>query len=261
MKADIEKLTLTDNELQGFIGIQDLKRAKDVNTKDDIPKQSERIIRPSIIVKCDNLAESLFQRKKERLEILSGISRSGLFITFLGCPVSAILLDALEVPASDGAFTAFITIFVTLVVGFLIFFLILRILLVSFIENGKSRISFPKQPTRLGTLLDEVDKYNEVVHHILTIEQLHDIGQSGGIDDREHVLEVLNSMRADLVRALQTDKILRDNPNFRIENVFSETIPLVETLKFSADAQETERLVKEALDIGLRVQEEMKKLW
>ena len=115
------------------------------------------------------------------------------------------------------------------------------------------------QPTRLGILLDEVDKYNRVVSHVSVMDQLAEVGHKG-IQDRERILDVLKSMREDLIRALQTDRILRENPGFKPELISSEAIPLLETLKLSENAKEAQQLVQEAIDIGLRVQQEMKSL-
>ena len=115
------------------------------------------------------------------------------------------------------------------------------------------------QPTRLGILLDAVDKYNRVVSHVSVMDQLAEVGHKG-IQDRERILDVLKSMREDLIRALQTDRILRENPGFKPELISSEAIPLLETLKLSENAKEAQQLVQEAIDIGLRVQQEMKSL-
>ena len=117
-------------------------------------------------------------------------------------------------------------------------------------------------PTRLGIFLDEVDKYNSIVQELINqieaIDRLAAIGHPVTFDNREEIIASFQQMRSDLVRALQTERILREH-NIRPEEFSLEFVP-IKSLEFHGEVQQIAKLVNDAAEIGLTVQEEMRKL-
>lgn len=115
----------------------------------------------------------------------------------------------------------------------------------------------------LVDLLEDVDRYNAVIKAIDINDQLESVGNIGvGVQDREKVIEALKLTREDLVRALKTEKIIRENQRFIASNqeMFSSNLTAVKALQVSDRASEHGQLLNEALQIALSVQAEMRQL-
>lgn len=115
----------------------------------------------------------------------------------------------------------------------------------------------------LRNLLRDVRQFNHVVKAIDINDQLEDAGNvSVAIKDRERVLEALWLAREDLVRALKTERILRDNKAFIANNafLFDNNISALTSLQIDDQASEHGRLLNEALQIALNTQAEMRRL-
>lgn len=115
----------------------------------------------------------------------------------------------------------------------------------------------------LNTLLHEVDRFNAVVKAININDRIEEAGnQEVCIKERKRVLEALKYTRADLVRALKTERILRENRNFIVNNseLLANNLATLTQMQVSEQASEHGRLLNEALEIALDVQQEMKRL-
>jgi len=115
----------------------------------------------------------------------------------------------------------------------------------------------------LRNLLKDVNQFNRVVRAININDQLEDAGNTSvAIRDRERVLEALWLAREDLVRALKTERILRDNKEFIANNslLFDNNISALTSLQVNDEATEHGRLLNQALQIALSTQEEMRRL-
>ncbi len=115
----------------------------------------------------------------------------------------------------------------------------------------------------LQTLLNDVDRYNAVIKAIDINDQIEAAGNPGvKITERTKVIEALKLTRADLVRALKTEKILRENKKFIISNteLFANNLATLTAMQVSEKASEHGRLLNEALQIALNVQDEMRQL-
>lgn len=113
------------------------------------------------------------------------------------------------------------------------------------------------------TLVKEVDKYNTVIKAVDINDQLEDAGNPGvGLSDREKVIQALAVMKADLERALKTERILRENKKFIDKNpqLFTTNLTALTALQVSDRANEYGRVLDQALQIAVDVQEEMRKL-
>ncbi|MEG4393772.1 hypothetical protein [Microcoleus sp. BROC3] len=118
----------------------------------------------------------------------------------------------------------------------------------------------------LAGLLDEVEKYHEVIQALDIIDRLTDAGNlQANLINRGDAIEALKITRESLVCALKTERILRENQKFicrRYElftNIESNLAALM-ALDVSDRATEYGRLLNEALEIGMSVHKEVRKL-
>lgn len=83
-----------------------------------------------------------------------------------------------------------------------------------------------------------------------------------GLSDRERVIQALGVMKADIVRVLKTERILRENKNFIAKHpqLFTTNLMDLTALQVSDRASEYGRVLDQALQIAVGVQEEMIKL-
>nr|WP_155746136.1 hypothetical protein [Scytonema sp. UIC 10036] len=115
----------------------------------------------------------------------------------------------------------------------------------------------------LKILLNDVERYNSVIKAIDINDQIEAAGNPGvSLKERQKVLEALALTRSDLVRALRTEKILRENKKFIISRseLFANNLATLTAMQVSEQASEHGRLLNEALQIALDVQHEMKSL-
>lgn len=118
----------------------------------------------------------------------------------------------------------------------------------------------------LAGLLDEVEKYHEVIKALDIIDRLTAAGNlQATLINRENAIEALTITRESLVCALKTERILRENQKFidrRYElfaNIESNLAALM-AVDVSDRATEYGRLLNEALEIGMSVHKEVRKL-
>jgi len=118
----------------------------------------------------------------------------------------------------------------------------------------------------LAGLLDEVEKYHEVIQALDIIDRLTAAGNlQANLINRQDAIEALKITRESLVCALKTERILRENQEFigrRYElfaNIESNLAALM-ALDVSDRATEYGRLLNEALEIGMSVHKEVRKL-
>jgi hypothetical protein len=112
-------------------------------------------------------------------------------------------------------------------------------------------------------LVNEVDRYSAVIKAVDINDQLEEAGNPGvGLSDREKVIQALGIMKADLVRALKTERILRENKKFIAKHpqLFTSNLTALTALQLSDRASEYGRVLDQALQIAVGVQEDMRKL-
>lgn len=118
-------------------------------------------------------------------------------------------------------------------------------------------------PKTLVALLDDVDRYHATLKAIEIGDGLSAVGSSSAISgDRQTLISALQLTRNDLVRALQTERILRENKEFIATNpeVFANNLTLLQSLQVSQKGNEYGHFLNEALQIGISIQAEMRKL-
>ncbi|MEH2348271.1 MAG: hypothetical protein V7K55_09750 [Nostoc sp.] len=192
-----------------------------------------------------------------------------------------------KIQSSEGATVIFIG-FATFVFSYLLFDIFLKIF-VSWIEvpswilliilgvwvggvtqtilyliwRSRSKIVRLNMTSSLRILLNDVDRYNTVIRAIDINDQIEEAGNPEVlIKERESVLAALQLTKADLVRALKTERILRENKSFILSNteLFVNNLATLTAMQVNEQATEHGRLLNEALQIALDVQDEMKRL-
>ncbi len=203
-------------------------------------------------------------------------------------PLKEIVKKTVEkIKGSEGATVIFLG-FSTFVFGYLVFDIIIRLfatwvtvpswillIILCFWGGGvtqillyfwwKKRLEILKNnmTSSLQILLHDVDRYNAVIKAIDINDQIEEAGNPGvSIKERDRVIEALQLTKTDLVRALKTEKILRENKNFILRNteLFDNNLATLTAMQVTEQATEHGRLLNEALQIALDVQYEMKRL-
>lgn len=118
----------------------------------------------------------------------------------------------------------------------------------------------------LAHLLDEIDKYNEIIQAVDLIDELSAVKNSTvAVIDRPQVLQALSAARESLICALMTEKILRNRQRLiaRRQELFHHietNLATLQTLQTNQEANQYSQLLNEALQIGMTVRQELEEL-
>ena len=115
----------------------------------------------------------------------------------------------------------------------------------------------------LKNILDKVYNYIKLIKAIDINDQLEAAGNPTlNLSDRQQVIEAISAAREDLLRALKTERILRENKDFIDSNphMFASNLTALPTLQVSEQASEYGRLLDETLQIAVGVRQEINKL-
>jgi hypothetical protein len=115
----------------------------------------------------------------------------------------------------------------------------------------------------LGKLMAEVVAYNNMIYAIHLNDQIEEAGNPDvKLEERDKVLAALQLTREDLIRALRTERILRENAKFMQTNphLFASNLTALTALQVTDRATEHGRLLNEALQIAIDVQHQVKNL-
>ena len=116
---------------------------------------------------------------------------------------------------------------------------------------------------KLTKLFDATEKYNTIVKALEITDEIEAVGSHNlNFPNREQVIEALELIREDLVRALTIERILRKHKRFISANakLFASNLNDVTALLINDEASEHGRLLNEALEIAVAVRDEMKRL-
>ncbi len=125
------------------------------------------------------------------------------------------------------------------------------------------KICFSYKNRNLVRIFEDVRRFNSVIKAIDINDQLEEVGNvEVQLKNRERVIHALRLVRDDIIRALKTERILRDNAKFMKLNssLFEANLTALMALQENEIAGEHGRLLNEALQIVVDVQEEMRKL-
>ncbi|MBK1990561.1 hypothetical protein A0J48_024060 [Sphaerospermopsis aphanizomenoides BCCUSP55] len=127
----------------------------------------------------------------------------------------------------------------------------------------KSKFLKKNMTNSLQILLNDVQRYNAVIQAIKINDQIEEAGNlEVGIKQRTRVIEALKLTKLDLIRALKTERILRENKNFIVTNsdLFMNNLAALTSMQVTEQATEHVRFLNEDLQIALDVQYEMRRL-
>ncbi len=134
--------------------------------------------------------------------------------------------------------------------------------------NGLMHYSLPRFKS-LMHLLDEVDRFNDVIQAVATLDSLEHLSSDRGeilhSHQRASILEALRMTRDSLVSGLLTEKILRENRGLlaRRQDLLANietNLSALKTLEVNQQATEYATLLSEALQIGVSVHQEVQRL-
>jgi hypothetical protein len=123
-------------------------------------------------------------------------------------------------------------------------------------ESKQSTLQIPRVVMRLFM---EVDKCNKAVRDIDVFDQLQEAGNTIKLESRESAIAALRMTRNDIVRALKTERILREHPDFHPDH-FDIDLTAFESMQMGAQAQEYGRIFDTTLQIAIDVQKTMAEL-
>jgi len=120
-----------------------------------------------------------------------------------------------------------------------------------------------KRLMTLSHLLDEIDRFNEMVAAVEILEELGSTQNSRlNLENRHEVVEALHLTRESLICGLMTERVMRKHQRFmaRREEMFSSierNLATLQLLQVSDEASDYGRLLNEAIQIGTSVHREL----
>ncbi|HAA31603.1 MAG TPA: hypothetical protein DCE56_32755 [Cyanobacteria bacterium UBA8553] len=134
---------------------------------------------------------------------------------------------------------------------------------ISLLFNDFRKIYLSQKYRNLVRMFEDVNRFNSIIKAIDINDQIEAAGNPAArLTNREQVIHALQLAREDIIRALKTERILRENESFIKSNyaLFENNLTALTALQVSDQASEHGRLLNETLQIVVDVQEEMRKL-
>ena len=134
---------------------------------------------------------------------------------------------------------------------------------ISLLFNDFRKIYLSQKYHNLVRMFEDVNRFNSIIKAIDINDQIESVGNPAAhLTNREQVIHALQLAREDIIRALKTERILRENESFIKSNyeLFENNLTALTALQVSDQASEHGRLLNETLQIVVDVQEEMRKL-
>ncbi|NOR45136.1 MAG: hypothetical protein GQ534_06065 [Candidatus Delongbacteria bacterium] len=240
----IYNIRITDEELIKITG-------EEVFDTKDIPSCSDNILRPSSLSNTDKLVNSYKQKKytfASNIIFFITVVLSGI-LAFVG------ILFFTEENLNNPAYS--ISFVFSIVLPMIVYLFFKRYVInIFFAQNQKKIIEIKKlKPTILGCLLDQVDRYNIAANKIITAKKLLDAGNKINVTNLEQTANVYFNIRKDLIRALKTERVLRDNPDYRTSKNLKNPDPIKD---IQIQDIEYEELTNEAIRINNEIEQQLK---
>lgn len=134
---------------------------------------------------------------------------------------------------------------------------------IALLLNDSRKIYLSHKHHNLIKMFDDVKRFNSIIKAIDINDQLEAVGnREVRLQNREQVIHALKLAKEDIIRALKTERILRENASFIKLNaeLFENNLSALTALQVNDQASEHGRLLNEALQIVVDVQAEMRKL-
>ena len=266
MRADLERLLISEAELLELTGC-DRQKILQVNQLTPRQMMMQRVIALGVAAIAFAIFASIFLPALR----LSGIT----FLISLILGALSVAMELVEVTVAcfcvalvTGIYSLYIlmsatlgTIFLCLLLaatsGFLTFWLI-KWIDQRWKNSKKSILTNGISPVVLR-LFAEVDKCNKVIRDIDIFDQLQDAGNPIKLESRESAIAALRMTRNDIVRALKTERILREHPDFHPDR-FDIDLNAFESIQMQDQAKEYARIFDTTLQIAIDVQKTMSEL-
>ncbi len=136
------------------------------------------------------------------------------------------------------------------------------------VAHGFYGIHKGRQLQVLSHLLDEVDRFNEMIKAVEILEELRQADGSSkrlSLDNPDAVKEALHLTRESLMNGLMSDKIMRKHQRFisRRHELFASietNLSSLQTLQASEIVGDYGQLLNEALQVGTSVHQELRRM-
>ena len=206
------------------------------------------------------------QKDLQGLEITKGELKrlSGLSVNSVFKPASTrkFLAEILKTVALIGILSVSCIFLVQVFPSHRLLLIIVHLLLAAWLViDDILKIYLSKKHRHFISIIEDVERYNAVIQSIYINDQIEAAGNPGvRLKQRERVIQALQLTREDLIRALKTEKILRENEHFIKQNpdLFANNLNALAALQVGEKASEYGRLLNEALEIGMSIQDEMR---
>ncbi len=225
---------------------RDLKRLSGIKTE-NIPGSS---------VAGDRLKLKSFTNKRikqERREcnwLFVIISAFFLAASYLGI----MLLEKLFIEGTFFTYTRAILTSVSLAVAvFILSNLILLLSLQFQIGKNSENPSF----STLRSLIDDINSYNQAARTLNDQIKINNLNRQTDKIREERQIKVLQKAKAELIKALKTERIIRENPEFDPDAVASNLVP-VGAISLNKTASSYSQDLAEAIAIGIKVEKAVK---
>ncbi|MEM8779713.1 MAG: hypothetical protein AAGF26_12740 [Cyanobacteria bacterium P01_G01_bin.49] len=222
-------------------------------------EQVEKLIDLEVItsIAVDFYRALKFKNNRQILSILFTELSTFIVVLILVMPVTLILLRGIgQLPNDPAGINQIIINILGICLLLMLFF---NIYLFRQIKKIKS----------LATLIEKLDHYNQVIQSIILVEGLESAkGVKNQLNYLSHQQELFNALRItkeSLLSALEVEKIIRKHKNlidYRYELFSNLENNLTALMSFETNHQnyDYEELLKNALQIGMTVHKEVKKL-
>jgi hypothetical protein len=240
----IYDMKISDKELYEITGEEDL-------TTKNIPSSSDNILRPSSLSSTDKLVNNY---KHKKYSFASNV----LFFAIVFLSIILALFGIILFTEDNIDNPLYTTSFVLLMVSPIIIYLFFKKYVISifFPLNQQKVIEIKKlEPSILGCLLDQVDRYNIAANKMIVAKKLLDAENKINVSNLEQNANVYFKIRKDLIRALKTERILRDNPDYNITGNIKSPDPVK---YIQIQDVEYEALTHEAISLNKEIEQQLK---
>lgn len=266
MRADLEQLLISEAELLELTGCD---RQKILQAYQLTPRQI--MMQRAIALGNGAIAFTIFASIFLPTLRLSGI----IFLISFILGILSVAIELAEVTVAcfcialaAGIYSIYVLMSATLGTIFLSLFLAIisggvTFLLIKWIDqrwkNSKKSTLTNGISLVVLRLFTEVDKCNKAIRNIDVFDRLQDAGNPIKLESRESAIMALRMTRNDIVRALKTERILREHPDFHPDR-FDIDLNAFESMQMQDQAKEYARIFDTTLQIAIDVQKTMSEL-
>lgn len=224
---------------------RDLKRLTGIKT--------ENIPGSSVAGDCLKLKSFINQRiKLERSEsnwIFAIVSAFFLTASYL----AIILTNKLFTSGTFFTYSRAIVTSGTIAVAvFIVCNLILALSLRSQIKSNSKNRRF----STLRALIDDINSYNQAARTLNDQIKITNLSEQSNRINQQRKIQVFQKVKQQLITALKTERIIRENPNFDPDAVASNIVP-VSAISLNQTASSYSQELADAIAIGIKVEKEI----